>query len=122
MINIPAEDKIKTDQPINQTPTTKRFWPSPPFIQTVHQYQDVNKDPHLRADVTKFFYNKTIKWIKNDEDFVHLKKMLSILESSEGKLHIYKLLRKFVKKSGINWYDLRDNYLLIKKFIKHKLN
>ena len=127
MINIPleiilTEDRKTADQPINQAPTTKRFWPSPPFIQTVYQYQDVNKDPHLRANVTKFFYNKLIKWITKYDDFKHLKTMLPILESSEGKITVYKILRKFVKNSGVNWYDLRDNYELLKKFIKHKLN
>ena len=39
-----------------------------------------------------------------------------------GKKIIYKILKQIIKKTNINWYDLRDNYILIKKYIYIKLN
>ena len=46
---------------------------------------------------------------------------LNMMKSVDGQMLIYRLLRKFVKRSGINWFDLRDNYSLLKKYIRHKL-
>jgi hypothetical protein len=43
------------------------------------------------------------------------------LETDEGKMHIYNLLRHFIKKSGINWFDLRDNYSIIKEYLSEKI-
>ena len=43
------------------------------------------------------------------------------LKTEEGFKVIYKLIRYFVKKYNINWYDLRDNYSIVKDFIRAKL-
>lgn len=110
-----------------ENPQFKKYYPVPitnvtyPFVESIYQYQDVNKDLKLRKNVTSFFTDQTISWINNDDSFKKHQSKLNHIKSVDGQMHIYKLLRKFVKRSGINWYDLRDNYDLIKKFIKHKL-
>lgn len=102
-------------------PKFKRYWPVPPVPGGVYQYQNVNKDINLRKDVTNFFHKKIIKWINTYSEFEKHKTDLSFIQSIEGKMYIYNLLRKFIKNSGINWYDLRDNYAIIKNYFKLKL-
>ena len=34
---------------------------------------------------------------------------------------MYQLIRSFVKAYQINWYDLKDNYVVFKDFLKFKL-
>ena len=113
----------KKDELITNTdkPKFRRYWPVPPMHETVFEYQNINTDVNLRKNVTIFFYEKVIKWIKNYPEFSHYKSKLDFLESTDGKMHIYNLLRKFIKKSGINWYDLRDNYSIIKDYFKQYL-
>jgi len=96
--------------PINPQPTT-------PI-----QYQDVGDDPNLQSQVTKFFHEKVLKWIKEYSDFKHLKKHLKFL-NDKGEKYIYNLLKLFVRKSKANWYDLRDpkNYDNIKQYLKNKI-
>ena len=132
-INIPLDTIINTQptQPTQQTqptnigedgvPKYRRYWPVPPLIQSVYEYQDVNKDVYLRKDVTQFFHQKIIKWINEDSEYSKHKSKLGFLNSVDGQMHIYNLLRKFVKKSGINWYDLRDNYQIIKEYLNKKI-
>jgi hypothetical protein len=106
-----------------EKPTTKRYWPAPPLIDHIVEYQDINKDINLRKNVTKFFHDKVIKWISEGvykEFNVHKSKLL-FLKSTDGQMYIYNLLRHFIKKSGINWYDLRDNYSIIKEYLSKKL-
>ena len=104
-----------------EKPAVRRYWPVPLVTSYEYQYQNVNKDVNLRKSVTEFFHKKTIKWIKNNEEFKKHESQLDFLNTTEGKMHMYNLLRKFIKKSGINWYDLRDNYSIIKDYINHKL-
>ena len=86
-------------------------------------YQDVGDNASLQSDVTNFFYIKVLKWIKEQPDFKHLKKHLTFLNGTKGKVYIYDMLRLFVKYSKANWYDLRDdiNYTIIKKYLKKKI-
>lgn len=86
-------------------------------------YQDVGDNPNLQSDVTNFFYIKVLKWIKEQPDFKHLKKHLTFLNGTKGKVYIYDMLRLFVKYSKANWYDLRDdiNYAIIKKYLRKKI-
>jgi hypothetical protein len=106
-------------------PAVRRYWPNPNqnqnFVSSVYQYQDINHDMKLRKSVTKFFNQKVLKWLNSDADFQHLKSKKTYFESNEGLQYIYSLLRHFVKRSGINWYDLRDNYSLIKKYLCDKI-
>lgn len=93
----------------------------PTILPSVIQYQNVNADSNLRTDVTKFFNKKVINHITENSDLNHLKKELEFLKSSDGWKFIYKLLRRFVKNSHINWYDLRDNYKTVRDYIISKL-
>lgn len=96
--------------PINPQPTTPV------------QYQDVGDDPNLQSQVTKFFHQKVLKWIKEYSDFKHLKKHFKFL-NKKGEEYIYNLLKLFVRKSKANWYDLRDpkNYDNIKQYLKNRI-
>jgi hypothetical protein len=130
MFNIPLDlfintGQTQTTQTVASTtpgiPATRKYYPVPPTYPSVYQYQNVNKDMNLRLDVTKFFHRKVIKWLDSEESFHKYQSKKSYLESTDGQLHIYRLLRMFVKRSGINWYDLRDNYSIIKDFLSKKL-
>ena len=121
-MQIPINLLVKKNNPqINQQPTTRRYWPVPPVIDHIVEYQDINKDVYLRKDVTKFFHEKVLKWINEYDEFKIHKSKLSFLKTTDGQMYIYNLLRHFVKKSGINWYDLRDNYSIIKEYLSKKL-
>jgi hypothetical protein len=104
-----------------EKPDVRRYWPVPPLIDSVYEYQNVNSDVNLRKDVTEFFHKKIIKWISEYPEFAHLKSKKKWLETNDGKMHVYHLLRHFIKKSKINWYDLRDNYSIIKEYLSEKL-
>jgi hypothetical protein len=118
LVNLYQKEELK---PLTEKPDFRRYWPVPPLIDSIYEYQNVNSDIHLRKDVTKFFHNKVIKWVKTYPEFSTHKTKLAFLESVEGQMHIYNLLRKFIKKSGINWYDLRDNYSIVKEYLQAKL-
>lgn len=94
----------------------------PPNIPSTILYQDVNKDKNLRNSMTLFYLNKTIKWINKYNKFKNLKYLLNKLESKSGYKIIYNILRQYVKKNIINWYDLKQNYYDVKIFIKNKLD
>ena len=98
-----------------------KYFIPPPIVTNVVEYYDVNSDPRLRKNVTSFFYKKTLKWIKNYNEFSHLKNKLPELESKKGYKIIYNLLREFVKRGENNWFDLRDHYDIIKDYIRYKL-
>ncbi len=118
LVNLYKREELK---PLTEKPEFRRYWPVPPLIQSVYEYQNVNSDLHLRKEVTNFFHRKVIKWIENYPEFAAHKSKLNFLESVEGQMHIYNLLRIFIKKSGINWYDLRDNYSIVKEYLNSKL-
>jgi hypothetical protein len=118
LVNLSKKDELK---PLTEKPQYRRYWPVPPLIESVFEYQNVNTNLNLRKDVTDFFHKKVLKWVKNYPEFLHHKSKLSFLDSVDGQMHIYNLLRKFIKKSGINWYDLRDNYSIVKDYLNAKL-
>lgn len=118
LVQLNTPEKVK---PLTEKPEYRRYWPVPPPIGSIYEYQNVNTDLHLRKNVTIFFHTKIIKWINNYPEFSNHKKKLKFLESLDGQMHVYNLLRKFIKKSGINWYDLRDNYSIVKDYINAKL-
>lgn len=94
----------------------------PPVITSSLVYQDINKDQRLREEVTNFFLNKTIKWVTNYSEFKNSKYLLPKLKTDVGYELIYNVLRQFIKKNNYNWYDLRNNYELVKDFIRYRLN
>ena len=93
---------------------TKYYFPPPQTIVSEYQYQDVNKNEYLRYSVMKFFNNKILSWFKNDNNKINFYK------SKEGSQKLFDIIKKFVHKYKYNWYDLIDNYKLVKKYIyKH---
>lgn len=92
------------------------------FIPTLREKVDINKDPKLRKTITTFYYKKAKKWMETYKDFKHTKKNLKKIKSKDGFKIIYNLLRKFVKKYNVNWYELRKpNYEIVKDFLKYEL-
>ena len=91
-------------------PLTRKYYPVPPIHEMVYEYQNLNKDMNLRNTVTIFFLEKISKWILKYPEF-------KILSSKNINYNIiYKILRKIVKKTNLNWYELRSNSSKIKKF------
>ncbi len=86
-----------------------------------YNYQNINNDLNLQENVTDYFLEKTIGWIKNDYSFSKCKKYLKKLEGVHGDDIMYKLLKLFVKRGNTNWYDLKTQKDLVKDFIRHKL-
>ena len=100
----------------------KNYFVPPPYLVTLREKYDINKDPQLRKTITTFYYKKVKKWMKTYKDFKHTKKNLKIIESDSGYKIIYNLLRKFVKEFDYNWYDLRDHhYSTVKSYFKFEL-
>jgi len=93
----------------------------PPFIDSQLVYQDVNKDENLRKNMTEFFLKKSIKWISKYNEFAHAKKSLAALKSVDGYNIIYSLLKHYVRKNNINWYDLKESYDNVKDYLRYKL-
>lgn len=98
------------------------YFVPPPMINSSFYYQDINTDANLRDNVTNFFLKKTIKWINKYDEFKNNKNLLPKLKTDIGYDLIYNILRQFVKKNNCNWYDLRSNYILVKDFIRYRLN
>ena len=88
-------------------------------LQTTTTQDTVNNDINLQLFVTKFYYNKTKKWIKSDSSFFNFSD--KNFKSKKGKIFIHKILTYIVSKYNINWYDLRSYCTNIKLFIKKKL-
>ena len=100
----------------------KTYFIPPLYTERVYEYQNINKDKRLRFDMTQFYYNKIIKWIQNDDFFNKYKKMLPFIKSDKGFKYVYTLLRIFTRRTKLNWYDLKDNYQVVKDFFQRKLN
>ncbi len=110
-----------TDNKDNKNTRQQYYFVPPPFVNSIVEYQNVNNDPQLRKNITEFYYNKTIKWIKKYKDFSHLKSKMKILETTKGEKLIYNLLRQYVNNANINWYDLKDHYKVVKDYLKYKI-
>ena len=96
---------------MNQDIYVKKYYPVPPTRHdTFYEYQNINKDMNLRYGVTKFFIEKVKKWVNKYPEFEKFK-----LTKINYDL-IYEILRKIVKKTGYNWYDLRTNSSILKKY------
>ena len=91
----------------------------PLVYNTSVTYPSVNKNIELRKTVTEFFINKIIKWIASYDEFKHLKNKEDLYNSDKGEKIVYSLIRKFVNKNKVNWYELRTKYYSdIKDFLK----
>ena len=99
----------------------RTYFIPPLYNQRTYEYLNINKDKHLRFNKTEFYYNKIIKWIKKDKAFSKYNKLLPLLNTNKGFKYVYTLLRLFIKKTKINWYELNDNYTDVKDFLQHNL-
>jgi hypothetical protein len=112
---------------------------------------DLNKDPRVHKQVTKYFRYKTLdRWLYDDmvdllgyfrvdENGVHLINNLGEYkediaerddeQTKERKINyiekyiltentMHRILKKLVKGTGINWYDLHKNEFFVKEAIK----
>ena len=106
-------NKLKLDRPLT-------YFVPPPIITSTLTYQNVNKDPELRKNMTEFFLNKSIKWVTTDKSFKHLKKILHLLKSKDGYKIIYNILRNYINQNEANWYDLKQvHYEIVKDYLKY---
>ena len=107
-----------------QYPTSQvsNYFVPPPYISTLQPKVDLNKGANIRKPIADFFYKKVIKWLTNYKTFKHAKKNLKLMKSEDGYTIVYNLLRKFVKRNYVNWWDLRkENYLKVKDFFRYEL-
>jgi len=115
---IPNIPRISNDPNFNSA-----VFQPPPFITTYYKYQDVNNDINLQEKVTLRFLKRTIKFLNEKSDYKHLKnKFLNKLKSEDGYDIMHRMLKLFVKRGDTNWYDLREQYDLVDRYIKHKLS
>jgi len=101
--------------------TMRQFWPINTFVETTYKYQNVNHDYNLRKNVTLYFHDKVLIWIHSDDRYNKFEKIYSKLSRTDGKKYIYYLLKYFVKKSKLNWYELRSNRNIIKDYLYKKI-
>lgn len=105
----------------NFIPEVRRVWPVPIINNSVYEYQNINKDVNLRKDVTEYYYNELSKWASTDRKYSYLNSFMNSKNVIDNKMKVYHLLRKLVKKTSLNWYDLRDRYSIVKEYLTNKL-
>jgi hypothetical protein len=94
----------------------------PPIVSTLEKKKNYNKDPQVRKRATDFYLKKAKDWLKNDDNFKHTKKNLKLIESKDGEIIIYNLLRKFVKSNKAEYWYLRSTYYdRVKDFLRYEL-
>ena len=123
----------------------------PVVVSNTYSYLDVNSDPSLQKRQSKYFYEKLMNdWLDDDFsdllDYVVIKgkkaqlvnKLKNVKKNSTkksekemkinfindhimSKYDVRSFLKKFVTKSGINWYDLKDNKYLVKRSMYKRL-
>ena len=88
------------------------------ILTTQYEYINVNKDPNLRKKMLKYFLKKIDNWKKTDKNWKSVRVNTS---SKEFIKKLYKLLRKYVKSSDAEWYDLIDNKSVLKDYLRYRL-
>ena len=103
--------------------TLQNFILVPSLYNFLDNYTDVNKDLNLRKKSVYYFYDKLIKWISNDKNFIELKNTEYDNLDNKNKIlkKIYKLLRYYIKKKNINWWDLGKKYKSVKRYIRNNI-
>ena len=82
-----------------------------------YYYQNVNKDPRLRKQITEFYTDELLEWVKYDSSLSYLKSLVSKNSYKKNRANVYKVLRKFVNHNNVNWYDLKNYYSHLKREI-----
>lgn len=119
-----SEQLAKVDQSTTQSKDTIIKYYFLPPIPSYYEYQDINQDEQLRTDVVNYFYYKLLKWVASSSMYKEYRNYENDLYKNkvETKRNIYKLLRYFIKKANINWYELRTNDFIIKEYFAKKFN
>lgn len=87
----------------------------PPFIYTINEYPNLNKDPVLREKMTKRF----LKIVLSNNKF---KKFHDKLKSDKGYEIILTILKLFVKNKDVDFAYLLDYKESVLNYILKKLN
>lgn len=84
---------------------------------------DLIEDSEYIDEIIDFFYKKVIKWMNKDIEYKRVKKHLKFIKSQKGHPYIEKIIRSFVRKNKISWYELRSKDIVddVKDYIKSKL-
>jgi hypothetical protein len=99
-----------------------KYYPAPPFILSYHKYPKVNVSEEIILDVTEYYLNKLNEWFKKDISYNRVKKLSKYLKKNkDGMKTLHKLLRLIVKKTELNWFDLKYNEIFVKDYIRDKL-
>ena len=91
---------------------------NPSMLSTQYEYVNVNKDPNLRKKMVKYYLTKIDEWMESDKNWKSVKVKT---ESNDFIKKLYKLLRKYVKKSDAEWYDLIDNRSVVKDYLRYRI-
>jgi hypothetical protein len=100
---------------------TRPIYLGPPFIASYNRYQNVNNDKNLQTDVTLYFLDEITKWFKSCPHFKKLKKYKKDFDGKNGFKIMHKILKIAVRRGYTNWYDMIDEYNLVKKWIHRQL-
>lgn len=92
----------------------------PTHIRSYRKTIDINNNEGLRERVTLYFLNRIID-IVDYTQHKYLKKHKKMINSKKGYKIIYNILRIYIKKTGSNWYDLRDLESDVIKYILYIL-
>ena len=86
-----------------------------------YYYQNINKDPSLRKQMTKFYIDELNEWVEYDSTLLKLKSIVTKENYKQNRKIVYKLLRRFVNHNNVNWFDLKNYYVILKKAIIKEL-
>jgi hypothetical protein len=108
---------------MNQILNTNRNQILQPQRTDTYDYIDLSENKDLQKDVIKFYYRKTLKWLENNPEFSKLKKHLAFLKTEKGIKYLKSLVKLYVKKNKVKWYEMRkDHYDEVKDYIRSHLN
>jgi hypothetical protein len=121
-----------------------------PYVPEYIRYQNLNNDKELQRKMTMYFYNKMNQWLQSDmksllnfviiengkERFIKSsseyekqkdskddmdKKINFLMNTIINKMFIFNTLRRYVKQTKTNWYDLKKNKIFVKEFIMKRI-
>jgi hypothetical protein len=82
-----------------------------------YHYQNIDKDPKLRKQISDFFTEELLEWLKNDSTLSHLNSELKNNSYKKNRELVYKALRKYTHIHNVRWFDLKNNYSHVRKHL-----
>ena len=110
---------------------TKQYFPIITKSESYYQYQNLNKDKNLRNHMVKKYTKHLEKWI--DNNFYDKLNILIKFRKSNKNIKeyifknyltyekIYSILRKYVNRNDVNWYDLHEHKYELRKYFTKKI-